>query len=139
MSDIKNPQVGRKFQSYPNNIQEELLLLRQLIFETAAETEAIGQVEETLKWGEPSYLADGGSTIRINWKAASPHQYAMYFHCKTRLVETFRECYRDKFNFEGNRAILFDAGQVIPIAALKHCIAMSLMYHKVKHLPMLGA
>ena len=32
------------------------MFLRQLIFETAAATEVVGELEETLKWGEPSYL-----------------------------------------------------------------------------------
>ena len=58
------------------------------------------------EWGEPSYLVKGGSTIRMDWKKANPEQYAMYFHCKTKLVDTFKELYQDVFKFEGNRAII---------------------------------
>jgi hypothetical protein len=39
----------------------------------------------------------------MDWKKANPEQYAMYFHCKTKLVDTFKELYRDVFKFEGNR------------------------------------
>ena len=28
-----------------------------------------------------------------------PHQYSMFFNCKTKLVETLRELFSDKFRF----------------------------------------
>lgn len=62
----------------------------------------------------------------------------MYFHCKTKLVDTFKELYQDVFKFEGNRAIIFNEADEIPIKELKHCIALSLTHHNRKHLPMLG-
>lgn len=139
MADTLNPQVAKIFETYPAPVQAKLLFLRKLIFEVAAENDGIGDIEETLKWGEPAYLTKGGSTIRIDWKSSRPDQYAMYFHCKTRLVDTFRELYRDVFKYEGNRAIVFDVQDVIPTLELKHCISLSLVYHRVKHLWMLGA
>ena len=105
----------------------------------ATDTPAVGSLNETLKWGEPSYLASGGSTVRIDWKASAPERYAMYFNCNTKLVDTFREIYSDSLSFEGNRAIVFERTDAVPAAALKHCIALSLQYHKLKHLPLLGA
>ncbi len=39
--------------------------LRQLILDTASETEGVIALEDTLKSGEPSYLTLGGSTFRI--------------------------------------------------------------------------
>ncbi|HEY2495139.1 MAG TPA: DUF1801 domain-containing protein [Paenibacillus sp.] len=138
MDTIENAKVAVIFERYPKHIEEKLLFLRQLILDTAFETEGVDGVEETLKWGEPSYLTKKGSTIRIGWKPSSPHQYAMYFNCNTRLVDTFKEIYRDKFNYEGNRAIVFDENAEIPINELKHCISLSLAYHNRKHLPMLG-
>jgi hypothetical protein len=68
---IKNPEVAAVFNSYPQNIRTKLMFLRQLILETAASTEGVGELEETLKWGEPSYLTSktkSGSTIRIDRK-----------------------------------------------------------------------
>ncbi len=114
------------------------MFLRQLILDTAAETEGVDEVEETLKWGEPSYLSPSGSTVRIAWKKKTPDQYAIYFHCRTNLVDTFRELYSDRFRFEGNRAIVFFVNEELPIEELKHCIALSLTYHRRKHLPLLG-
>ena len=134
---IGNPAVAEVFSNYPEHMRQKLLILRRLVLDAVAEVEGVA-VEETLKWGEPSYHAKGGSAIRMGWKESSPGQYAMYFHCKTRLVDTFRELYKGKLRFAGNRAIVFGENDVIPVDELKHCILLSLTYHKRKHLPMLG-
>jgi len=133
-----NKDVEKVINNYPQAIHEKIMLLRKLVIETALETESVASLEETLKWGEPSYITKGGSTIRIGWKESNPVQYAMYFNCNTRLVDTFKERYKDTFKYEGNRAILFDINDTIPINALKHCILLALTYHRIKKLPMLG-
>jgi len=138
MDSVKNPDVAKKFQSYPDDIRLRLLHLRELIFDVAASTPTVGDLEETLKWGEPSYLAEGGSTVRIGWKKSRPEYYAMYFNCNTKLVDTFKEVYSDSLDFEGNRAIVFHQDDKVPTRTLKHCIALSLRYHRIKHLPLLG-
>jgi len=138
MDKIENSEVAEVFNNYPEHIGKKLLKLRQLVLDTASETEEVSLLEETLKWGEPSYLAKSGSTIRIDWKKSNPEQYAMYFHCKTKLVDTFKELYRDKLKFDGNRAVVFNINDRIPVNELKHCILLSLTYHQRKHLPMLG-
>ena len=133
-----NPEVEQVFNNYPDFVKEKISILRKLILETANELEEIIKIEETLKWGEPSYLAKNGSTIRVDWKEKSPNQYAMYFKCTSRLVETFKMQFESLFKFEGNRAIVFQMDDFVPIAELKKCITAALMYHKVKHLPTLG-
>ena len=134
-----DPEVKPVFSNYPPQVKDALMSLRRLILETAEEIEAIRELEETLKWGEPSYLTKFGSTIRINWKEKNPEKMAIYFKCTSRLVPTFKKLYHKTFEFEGKRAILFDLSSDIPEKELKHCISMALMYHKLKHLPLLGA
>lgn len=134
-----NTHVVEVLEGYPIEIVKKVKYLRKLILETASEIEEVEGVEETLKWGEPSYVPKNGSTIRIAWKKSKPNQYGMFFNCNTILVETFRELYADTFQFEGNRAIVFNQKDEIPVEALKHCIKLALTYHKIKHLPMLGA
>jgi len=134
----RNPQVDLKFQSYPKEIQVKLNHLRSLIIETASDNDSIQELEETLKWGEPSYLVKKGSTIRIDWKAKTPTQYAMYFKCTSKLVETFKEVYGDIFKYEKTRAILFDLNDEVPEKELKECIELALKYHSVKNKPLLG-
>ena len=115
-----------------------MLCLRDLVIQTAAEIDAITTLEETLKWGEPSYVTKYGSTLRMDWKPIAPDQYAMYFNCNTRLVETFKVIFKSTLKFEGNRAIVFHINDKIPQPELKECIKATLTYHKVKHLPTLG-
>ena len=133
-----NPEVEKVFNNYPGFVKDKMKKLRNLILETAEEIEEIQSIEATLKWGEPSYLVKNGSTVRIDWKEKSPHQYAMYFKCTSKLVETFKEQFGNIFTFEGNRAIVFHLDDSIPTAELKKCIAAALRYHKVKQLPNLG-
>lgn len=133
-----NSQVESVLNNYPEFVQNRILALRELIIKSASELEEISYLEETLKWGEPSYLTKYGSTIRIDWKAKNPNQYAMYFKCTSRLVETFKVLFQDVFIFEGKRAIIFQLGEEIPKIELKSCIKAALRYHKVKHLPTLG-
>jgi len=113
-------------------MRRKLLALRALIFKTAASTEGVGELEETLKWGEPAYVtaqSGSGSTIRIDWKKNRPAQYAMYFHCQTDLITTFRTIFPREFAYEGNRAIVFESDTKLPADALAFCIAAALTYH----------
>jgi len=139
MEKIRNKEVADVFSHYPPSMRKKLMFLRTLVFEVASANEGVGEIEETLKWGEPSYIVKGGSTIRMDWKSAYPDQYAMYFNCNSKLVDTFREIYGDTFKFEGNRAIVFSKQEKIPTAKLKHCISLALTYHRRKNLPLLGA
>ena len=133
-----NPEVERVFQNYPEPVRQKLLNLRRLILESAEEIIGITALEETLKWGEPSYLTRFGSTLRIDWKRKNPDQYAMYFKCTSKLVPVFRKVFSDKLKFEGDRALVFQMSDLIPETEIKKCIKAGLTYHKVKQLPLLG-
>ena len=130
---FEDPVVARVFDAWPMHIRRHARALRELIFETAAATDGVGTVVETLKWGEPAYLtahSKSGSTIRIGWKKAEPSRYAMYFNCQTDLIETFATLFPNDFRFEGRRAIVFDAADAVPRDALAFCIAAALTYHR---------
>ncbi len=133
-----NPTVAAKFKNYPKEIKPKLNYLRNLILKTASEITSIVELEETLKWGEPSYLVKKGSTIRIDWKEKKSNQYAMYFKCTSKLVTTFKEVYGDVFNYETTRAIVFKLDDKVPTTELKECIEMALTYHTIKNIPRLG-
>ena len=108
-----------------------MLALRELVLQTAAQTPGVGEIEETLKWREPAYvtLNKTGSTVRIDWKPKAPAQYAVYFNCQTHLVESFRQMFPNDFRFEGNRALVLDLKQRLPVDSLSLCMAASFTYH----------
>lgn len=117
----------------PPPLRARLKTLRALVHDTARETPGVGKLEEALKWGQPSFLTPetkSGSTIRIG--ATRDARAAMYFHCQTNLVETFRRLYPETFAYEGNRAIIFDDSRKLDEKALRHCIALALTYHQRK-------
>jgi hypothetical protein len=144
-----NNYVLDKFTTYPENITKQLLMIREIIFNIAMQ-EQLGEVEETLKWGEPSYKTKFGSPIRLAYKGNSDQQFCVYFNCNTILVSTFKEIFPDTFHFVGNREITFSINNqmcekgksdllvAFPMVELRVCITMALRYHKIKHLPLLN-
>lgn len=134
---IVSAEVAAVFDTYPAEIKTKLLFLRQLIFDVASKTAGVGELEETLKWGQPSYLttqSKSGSLIRIDQIKSQPGKYAMYFHCQTSLIDTFKEMFRADFKFQGNRSIIFERTDRVPIKKLRHCISLALTYHRNKKL-----
>ena len=67
---FEDSEVAFVFEAYPKEVQLKLLAIRQLIFDTAAETDGVGSLEETLKWGQPSYLT---SESKSNMERISKH------------------------------------------------------------------
>jgi len=134
MKSFFDAAVAEKFDTYPPKVRRKLLALRELVFRTASVTQGVGEVVESLKWGEPAYSTKNksGSTIRMDWKKRNPNHYAMYFHCQTNLVETFRTLFPHDFKFESNRALVFALEDKIPQDSLAMCIAASLTYHLKK-------
>ena len=123
--------VDAVFDACPKPVKAKLLALRRLILDTAKSTKGVGRLEEALKWGQPSFLTaetGSGSTIRIDRVKSEPNQVAIFFHCQTDLVDTFRELY-PKLSYSGNRAILLDADEKLPEAELRHCVGLALTYH----------
>lgn len=125
--------VAAVFATFAPAVRKRLMRLRALIFETAAATEGVGALEETLKWGEPAYLTPAtksGTTVHIN-RTKADGGYALYVNCQTDLVESRRQRY-PQLAYDGTRAILFEAASEPDEDALRHCIAMALTYHRRK-------
>ncbi|WP_244423579.1 DUF1801 domain-containing protein [Nitratireductor pacificus] len=126
------PQVAAAFSAFPDAARERLLAARTLILDVARRTEGVGAIEETLKWGQPSYATPetgSGSPIRLGIPKSDQFDWALFVHCQTELTRRFAAHYPDVFTFESARALLFRADEAIPEDALRHCIAMALTYH----------
>ncbi|BCE01559.1 DUF1801 domain-containing protein [Marinicellulosiphila megalodicopiae] len=140
ITQTKKPKdVQQKWDSYPTSIQLIMDVIRNQVF-IAANDLGIQKLEETLKWGEPSYLCKTGSTIRIDFKPKTPDKCYVFFNCKSKLVESIKEIHSQTINldFDGNRALIMDINQPIDLDVLRHCFALALNYHNIKHLPLLG-
>lgn len=116
----------------PEGIEEpnlsRFIPLRELILDVAANLPQVGPLEESLKWGEPSYTPqrkNTGSSVRI--APRKDGRVALHFICHTGLIEEFRELY-PHLNFEGKRGIIIDPAKPLPTDELRHCIAKALTY-----------
>ena len=130
--EIADPAVKAVFEAFPEGLGARLLGLRRHILAAAAAAPRIGEVTETLKWGEPAYLPSRpriGSTVRLNPVKGSTDRYGLYFNCRTSLVDTFRQHYPGMFRLEGDRAMIFTLEDEIPAEPLRHCITLALTYH----------
>ncbi|PZL72821.1 hypothetical protein CI088_10020 [Enterococcus plantarum] len=131
MKEIIDESVETVFEQYPEDYRKPLLVLRELIFETAARLTIVGELEESLKWNQPSYatkISKSGSPVRIDRFGAE--KVAIFFHCQTTLVEEFRALFSNVFEFSKNRAIVLDPEKEWPINELTFCIEQALTYHK---------
>lgn len=108
-----------------------LMAVREIIFEVAETCPEIGSVEETLRWGEPAYVTTKrrtGSTIRLAVEKGSG-QPALFFDCKTTLVEGFRQQFGEDMQFVKNRAVLLGDNPEMQAEAIAICIRAALRYH----------
>jgi hypothetical protein len=130
-----DPRIRAVFAAYPRRLRTALLAVREIVLAAAAETAGVGPLVETLKWGQPAYYPARprtGTTVRIDAFDGSDC-YAVFFHCRTDLVSTFRTLYPGEFAFHGNRALVFSAGADVPTGPLKHCVALALTYHLARN------
>ena len=127
--------VAEALLRYPGPVRARLLEIRETIFAVAAETDGVGPLTETLKWGEPAYLTEAsksGTTIRLGATRSAPEECAVLFNCKTTLVETFRTHFAGDFDFVGNRALVVPVKGPLPYEPLTLCVRAALTYHRHK-------
>ena len=128
---FKNDDLIIAFDRFPVEMREKLLRLREIIIEEAIANPKVDEIEESLKWGQPSYVPinGSGSPIRLGIEKKSPGKFGLYVNCSTNLIETFKHIYPDHFNYSGNRSVLFTTKSHFSENELRHIINIALTYH----------
>ncbi|MFN3171882.1 MAG: DUF1801 domain-containing protein [Hyphomicrobiales bacterium] len=124
-------EVAAVIDAMPEPSRARVLQLRDLVL-AEADARGISHVEETLKWGQPSYVPGrAGTTIRLG---ADPENGGakLFVHCQTSLVDEWRGTHGARLSYEGNRAVLIDPEGPLPTKELSTCIASALTYHSNK-------
>lgn len=113
MTPFHSDEVASAFCAMTPEARSGCLQLRQLIFDTAADLPDAQPLKETLKWGQPAYMAPKGTTIRVG--ALKTGGFGLFVHCQSRLIPEYREVFPDMDRIDGNRAIMFkDCTQISP-------------------------
>ncbi len=126
MSDINN-----KLAAYPEILAVRLGVVRKLIQNIAARDKAIGEIEESLKWGQISFAArnpKSGTPMRIDGDADAG-TCSLFVPCSSNLIEDFRTLHPNMFDYYGNREVRMDLSEPLPITELSLFIAAALRYY----------
>jgi len=130
--EILDRKIRQVFESFDEPARDRLLQLREMILDEAARHPEIGELLETLKWGQPSYLPAKpriGTTIRIAPHSSTPDRVGLYFNCNSSLADDYQQLYPGVFEYEGRRAVLIGLDGPVHEKELRHCIALALTYH----------
>lgn len=120
------------YDQYPTETRNRLLNIRDIVLDAAKSDVRIGALEETLKWGQISYLprkSGIGTTVRLGQSKTHPNTVSVFVHCGTSLIDDWRQHYGGSLTFVGNRELVLPLDKPFPEETLRHCIAMALTYH----------
>ncbi len=125
--------VEQYFTTLPQEARIHLENLRDII-RAAAEASGAAPLEESLKWGQPSFAPSKrmGTPIRLSWSQKSPERVEMLVHCQTSLVDAWRHRFGDLFDYDGTRAVHIPLEQPLPEKPLHIMAVMALTYHQQK-------
>jgi len=123
--------------NYSEPAKEAFAKLRNILLEEA-KLHHLGDIEESLKWGEPSFKSKHGSPVRIHWRDKDPEIISIYVNCQSKLLDTYRQLYPDTFVYMGNRELQVQLAKPLAETALRHCFNIAMNYHKLKDKPLLG-
>ncbi|MEL6681443.1 MAG: DUF1801 domain-containing protein [Pseudomonadota bacterium] len=134
MRPFADDKVRAAYEAFPDDSYKMAMILRDLIFSVAWDTPEVGQIKETLKWAQPSYLTPetkSGSTLRIG----VPKQggAALFAHCATDIISTYADMFPGANQIEGNRAVVFASPDDIVPLRLRLLIYHALTYHLKRH------
>lgn len=136
MSKMTLPDLPQEVQGaiapYPAPALDMFHRVRRYIYEEGARLD-VGALQETLKWGEPSYLtpkSKAGSTLRIGWSAKQPGLFSLYVNCQTDLLARMSERFPFEFAYTGRRQVSMPLDAEPPEFALRPLVSMALNYHR---------
>lgn len=118
--------------NHTSQLTNHLDQVRAMIMRIAQETNGIGEIVESIKWGQASFATahpKSGTPVRIgdNVEAGT---YSVYISCSTSLISDFRDTHPDMFDYYGNREIRFDLKTPLPKRELFIFLSAALTYYQ---------
>ena len=134
-TEIQKKYASKLFNSivdhYTVELKDKFLYLKSLIYEQAALNPKIGEIEESLKWGQLSYVSKNrsGTPIRLGIERKMPGYFGLYVNCSTTVINDAKHIYGDKFQYDGNRGLMFKSDDQLPEKEIRHIIDIILCHH----------
>lgn len=122
---MKTTDIQVLYSKYSALEKQKLTEMQDLIHKVADESDI--DITESVKWGQLSFATPNGTPIRID--KFSDTQVALFVHCQTDLIETWRSLFSDTLQFSKNRAIIISLDEPLPEEQLKICIDQAFNYH----------
>lgn len=119
--------MQQAFDRFEGADRDGALALRDLILDEARSL-GITNVNECLRWGQPSYISPIGTALRIG--APKTGGFALHTHCQTSVIPEFEEQFGAEFTIEGSRAVHFQSESEIHPDKLRLMIAHALQYKR---------
>ena len=128
--EFQSPEIKHAFDAFPEDARRGVLILRALIFTEAATLPQIGGLIETLKWGQPAYLAvrpRTSTTLRLGQPKGGG--FALFAHCQSTVISSFHNTFPGMDTIQGNRAVCFSNSDEIAPDRLRILIRHALTYY----------
>lgn len=123
-----SPAARDAFATFPQPARETLMALREMIYEIAKPL-PIGRLEESTKWGQPSYATpDSKIATPIRLGLSKSGDPAIFTHCQTTVMGDFRALAPANMVFDGNRAVQLPADRSPNLEELAPLIRAALTY-----------
>jgi hypothetical protein len=126
--------LADRISNWPAAAQDTLLQCRA-IFQEVADQADIGSLDETLKWGQPSWRPGKprtGSTLRMDWNPKFPDRLSLFVDCKTDLAARMQTLYPNLTENDGRRHLAVSLDAPLPKQAIAHLADMTFTYHRAK-------
>ena len=106
MTPFETPDIEAAFQEFDPSVRDQLLAFREMIFVVGASLDAVQRIEESLKWGQPSYnaLPKTGTPIRLGQSKSG--EACLFVHCQTTLVGDLASAGGHDLRTVDNRSVL---------------------------------
>lgn len=117
--------------TYSPPLRARLISVRTLILQCANQNSAIGEIEESLKWGQLSFATrapKSGTPLRLGGND-DQQTYSLYVPCSTSLIAEFQEIHPEMFSYHGTREIRLGLDKDLPKPELTLFITAALSYY----------
>ena len=133
MTKTDMPQdIAAALAGFRADLRKPLLAVRQLIFDLSREIEPKVRIEESLKWGQPSYVPVPKTGTPIRLGTTKDDRAAIFVHCQTTLISGLAADNPHGLITRDNRTVVLPPDPAANVG-LRGFVRSALQYHMDQH------